>query len=672
MTNPPKVAGTKDLHPICIAPMMVAHNALESIMKIRLRMLSIGLCLGGLIPAPAAFAVPANDDFDSPMVIAGFPLTATGSNVEATVESGEALPAAYDSYAVKSVWFSWTAPTSGIVQIDTYGSHEDSEYWDSDNSLFRPNPSVWLGDTLETLVEVQSGGTRQSCHLNAVSGTTYRIAVYGLGFDTFEEGQIVLNIANGVTAGITGTITDTNGAPLAGIMARALEPDDYSYEHGAAWAYTDAAGNYSIRSLSAGDYRVLFSGTGFATELYDDVPDRYDPYSTDMDATTLLSITNGETIGDIDATLAASASVSGTVTGPGDLPLAGITVWIHFSEDWYNDEAITDENGDYLVENLPPDPYTVRFTDPAGDYLGTSTNIVLGAGAQLADLDVTLEAASKISGTVTGPDGFTPLPDIRADAYVWTGSDWDRVGNDGVTDSAGAYLVSGLPAGTYRLQFYDLVGTYLDEYYNNAYTIDSAADIPVAADTTVTDIDISLALASSISGTVTGPDGSTPLEYVSATASRWDGTNWIEVASANTDANGQYTIGWLQAGTYRVWFETFGDTYLPEAYDNAAGVEAGTDVVVGVATNVPGIDAALALANPPDPPVLIGFRQTDADHLEVQYSGTLGESYVVQQAASLAGEWLDTEDSAMCDSDTNAFLLYMSETQLFWRIRMLP
>ena len=638
-------------------------------MKSHMQTLSTWLGLVCLLPAASSFAVPANDNFDSPAVIAGFPLTATGSNVEATVESGEALPAGYDFYAVKSVWFSWTAPTSGIVQIDTYGSHEDSEYWDSDNPLFRPNPSVWLGDTLETLVEVQSGGARQSRYLNAVSGTTYRIAVYGLGNDNYDEGQIVLNITNDATAGISGTLTDTNGAPLAGIMARALEPDDYSYDRGAAWAFTDAAGNYSIRGLSAGDYRVLFSGMGFAAEFFDDVPDRYDPYSTDMDATTLLSITNGETIGDIDATLAASASVSGTVTGPGGLPLSGITIWIEFSVDWYNDEAITDENGDYLVENLPPDPYTVRFTDFAGDYLGTSTNVVLDAGTHLADVDVTLDVASKISGTVLADADSSPLEGINVAAYQWTGLEWDRM-RSADSDANGDFTIGGLVAGTYRVQFEDWNGNYLDEVYDNVASLDSGTDVVVGPEATVSNINASLATAASISGTITDTN-SNPLDYFRAEAYQWNGAAWVAIRNGFSDSEGAYAIRGLAAGTYRIWFSDGDNNYLAEAYDDAASLDAGTDVVVGAGGSETGIDAALSL-RPPDPPALFQLRSVTSNSVEIRYGGTIGEDYIAQQSFSLSDGWTDVGDPVYCDSDTNTVILPLTTNKFFLRIRRFP
>ena len=646
-------------------------KAPEEVMKSHPHTLSAWLGLACLIPATLAFAVPANDNFASPAVISGFPLTATGSNIEATVESGEQLPAGrLFEYAVKSVWFSWTAPTSGLVRIDTFGSHEDGS-WDSDYPLFRPTPSVWLGDTLETLIEVQSGGTQQSRYLNAVSGTTYRIAVFGLGNDYYDEGQIVLNITNDATAGISGHIVDTNGIPLSGIMARALHTNDYSWSDGVAWAFTDGAGNYTIRGLSNDSFRIRFSGTGYAPELYDNVPDRYDPYATDMDATTPLTITNGETIAGIDATLAGSASVAGTVTGPGGIPLEGIEVWVYYGEDWYNPEAMTDENGEYLVENLPPDGYTILFADPAGDHLDLSTNIVLDAGALLADLDVTMGVASKISGTVVADADAAPLEGIWVYADQWNGSEWQDMGN-ALSDADGYYLIGGLAAGTYRVQFQDWNGNYLSEIYDNVASLDTGTDVVVAAETVVSNINASLTQASSIAGTVTEPDGTTPLAYLQVEAYRWDGADWVSFRSTYTGSDGTYNLNGLNAGTYRIWF--YGDNYLyaPEAYDNAATLAAGTDLVLDVADSLTGINAALALLNPPEPPILTLIREDTTNTIQVTYSGTIGRNYVVQQAQSLTNDWADVGEAGACLGTPDTLYIPRPENPVFLRLRMLP
>jgi hypothetical protein len=91
----------------------------------------------------------------------------TGSNHTATAEPGE--PAHHTSSATRSVWWSWTAPSSGAVQI-----------------ILVPYSSmrvaVYTGDSLATLQPLTSSLSTAS--FNAVQGTTYQIAVDTAWWDT--------------------------------------------------------------------------------------------------------------------------------------------------------------------------------------------------------------------------------------------------------------------------------------------------------------------------------------------------------------------------------------------------------------------------------------------------------------------------------------------------------
>src|SRR5204862_80429 len=72
----------------------------------------------------AASAGPANDNFVSARVRSGRSASDTGSNVGATKESGE--PNHAGNTGGHSVWWTWTAPSSGQVAVDTIGSNFDT------------------------------------------------------------------------------------------------------------------------------------------------------------------------------------------------------------------------------------------------------------------------------------------------------------------------------------------------------------------------------------------------------------------------------------------------------------------------------------------------------------------------------------------------------------------
>src|SRR5256885_1644644 len=102
------------------------------------------------------------------------------SNIGASREIGEPLITGDDGGA--SVWYSWTAPSNGIVTLDTIGS-------DFDTLL-----GVYVGNSVDALTLVaeddDSGlGVTSSLAFNAVAGTKFYFVVDGfLG----DEGNITL------------------------------------------------------------------------------------------------------------------------------------------------------------------------------------------------------------------------------------------------------------------------------------------------------------------------------------------------------------------------------------------------------------------------------------------------------------------------------------------------
>ncbi len=73
---------------------------------------TLGAAVVGCLASAAFGQTPANDPFANPQVITGVFGNATGTNVNATLETGEPTTTAGRSGG-KSVWFRWTAPASG-------------------------------------------------------------------------------------------------------------------------------------------------------------------------------------------------------------------------------------------------------------------------------------------------------------------------------------------------------------------------------------------------------------------------------------------------------------------------------------------------------------------------------------------------------------------------------
>ena len=114
---------------------------------------------------------PAGDDFITALPLSGSSATVFGTNVGMSKEPGE--PNHHGNPGGKSIWWRWTAPSSGAVTITTAGS--------SFNTLL----GIYTGPTVSNLTTLasdnNSGGTsnRSVVSFTATAGTTYHIAVDG-------------------------------------------------------------------------------------------------------------------------------------------------------------------------------------------------------------------------------------------------------------------------------------------------------------------------------------------------------------------------------------------------------------------------------------------------------------------------------------------------------------
>jgi len=393
-----------------------------------------------------------------------------------------------------------------------------------------------------------------------------------------------------------------------------------------------------------------------------------------------------------------SSRITGTVTGPdGTTPLAGIAIYAYVFQEVFSQWGSyniwqqvsygtqTQSDGSYTIGGLSAGTYRVEFSDWSGNFIGSyyddattvedATDIVVGEAATVSEINASLAAASRIAGTVTGPDGSTPLANISISAYVFQGYFWQWVSGT-QTQSDGSYTISGLSAGTYRVEFSDWSGNFIGSYYDDATTVEDATDIVVGEATTVSEINASLAAASQITGTVTGPDGSTPLGdiFVRVWAylpNEFFGGWWQPVGfSAQTQSDGSYTISGLIAGTYRVEFYDWSESFIGSYYDGATTVDNATDIVVGEAATVSGINGSLHISET-TPPHVSGFRKTGPNSFDLDFTGTWGLLYQLEESTDLA-DWTAVGEPFICAPGLNIIPLSSSEPAMFWRVVLVP
>ena len=209
--------------------------------------------------------IPANDKFANAIavVLSNGTAKVTGYNTNATKETGE--PRHADNAGGHSVWWKWTAPSSGAITIDTRGSYSDTTL------------GIYTGTALASLIKIASNddideGVVQASTVtfNAVGGTIYYLAVDG--FDADSSG-LTLNLSSTTIAiGNAPVITTQpeNKTVTAGtsvsfsVVATGNPTPTYQWQKGVNGISGANAATYTIASPASGDagsYTVTVSNS---------------------------------------------------------------------------------------------------------------------------------------------------------------------------------------------------------------------------------------------------------------------------------------------------------------------------------------------------------------------------------------------------------------------------
>jgi subtilisin family serine protease len=130
--------------------------------------LTLGWSFAGIPPPPGG---PANDLFADAELISGASGSTAGTSTDATKEAGE--PDHAGNAGGASVWYRWTAPSSGMLTVDTFGSGFDT-------LLAAYTGSSVNGLTLKASNN-DTSGSQSRIAFKVSAGITYWIAVDGAG-----------------------------------------------------------------------------------------------------------------------------------------------------------------------------------------------------------------------------------------------------------------------------------------------------------------------------------------------------------------------------------------------------------------------------------------------------------------------------------------------------------
>lgn len=208
-------------------------------------------------------------------------------------------------------------------------------------------------------------------------------------------------------------------------------------------------------------------------------------------------------------------------------------------------------------------------------------------GVETTGIDLTLRLGGSISGHVYEADGIIPIDGASVKAYDL---DWNWV-DTGWPSEQGHYAITGLGRGQYYVVAGEWSRLYECRYYNDSETQEGATAVNLVEGVETTGIHFRLPALSpgprgSISGRVYEIDGVTPVEGASVVSYSLEGY-WM--GGEETDQDGDYQIGRLPPGQYRVEAEGGSLEYHGQYYHRADKREDATPVVVLAGTDTPRI-----------------------------------------------------------------------------------
>ena len=199
-----------------------------------IRAVRIPLCLALALAGHAAAQTGTNAFASRPaLTLSAGVATGNGNNASATAEAGE--PSHLGDAATKSVWWRWTAPSTGLAQVDAIGTG------------FNTRLSVYTGTALAALQLVGANlgsddapNFESVVRFQAVAGTAYSICIDGYtdpDTGVTETGSITLSVSQpgagtrpandqfAAAAALPGSANVVSSGTIVAASVEAREPD---------------------------------------------------------------------------------------------------------------------------------------------------------------------------------------------------------------------------------------------------------------------------------------------------------------------------------------------------------------------------------------------------------------------------------------------------------------
>lgn len=341
-------------------------------------------------------------------------------------------------------------------------------------------------------------------------------------------------------AAVRGRVTGADGAPIADAMVSLrLTGGDPRGRRDSGGATTDDDGGYRATGLAAGTYTIdVWSPRG----------------GTPRPAPTVDVPATGEVTRDV--VLAATGDVAGTVVDPAGRPVARARVRVTGASSPFSGATLSASDGTFVLIGVEPGARRVIASRGWGEELrrpGSTDDdrqgeAVTVAAGRRAVVRLVVEAEDGAIAGVVRDDRGQPVPDawlaatresdsagrapggaLRASRWTWR-TDMRPV----VTGVDGRFAIDHLAAGRYTLR---------------AYRKGGGEAVAEHVDVGATDVALVIATTGSIAGTVTGPAGQPPDEFMVTVTDR---TTGVDRDESFYRTGGSFAIRDLPAGHFQV------------------------------------------------------------------------------------------------------------------------
>jgi len=351
------------------------------------------------------------------------------------------------------------------------------------------NVAAYDADTGETRATADADGRFVLESLDPAK--TYRVSAVAPGHGEFVFEQVVpgthnLEIVLPPSSTVRGRVVDAEtNAPISafGVSYLPAVPSTdaewavESINRNVAWrSVRNAGGEFEIADIRANEpVAIAVRAQGYKLELV-----------------RLAPITPGKSSTDVIVSLAAGATISGTVVTPEDAPASFARVSAGTSEQALVEAATTDGEGRFTIHSAPEVPLILVADFPGYDSARANVTPVAGTTTEVR---LVLAAGGAVEGVVT--TGGVAASRQRVVASLQARPSQNPKSNETTTDADGRYEITGLPAGQY-----DVMAYFKDDSASDAERMLTQPAVVEAGATTAVDFSFQAATAA-VAGRVT-------------------------------------------------------------------------------------------------------------------------------------------------------------------------